>query len=181
MANSSTSRSLRAVLALHLRALVLHTHGHELQHIIGLLASLGHPLLNAQPCEVVDGAARPLLHHVQRLAGLGLIAVVGREIEVLIQLHGQLSLAAHRLGLGQVEQGIEEVVDGGHVFVLQLVGGIQVVAREVLSREALVGGVLGLTCRVYAIYGLNQHHVLGLKIPQPVANLLRFPSKLAYP
>ena len=126
---------------------------------------------------------RPLLHHVQRLARLGLHAVRRRELErleqrepsclhewpsrdkrrqsqVLEQLHGQLRLPAHRLRLGQVEQSVQYVVNGRHVLVLQLVGSPQVVAGEVLAREPAVGRVLLLAGRVYPIYGLNQHLVL---------------------
>lgn len=82
-------------------------------------------------------------------------------------------LPAHRLRLGQVEQSVQYVVNGRHVLVLQLVGSPQVVARKVLAREPAIGCVLLLAGRVYPIYGLDQHLVLRLKVPQSVANLLR--------
>lgn len=46
-------------LALHLRTLVVHAHGHEVQHLHGLLAGLRNPRLDAQCGEAAS--IRPLI------------------------------------------------------------------------------------------------------------------------
>ena len=90
---------------------------------------------------------RPLLHHVERLARLGLHAVRRRELERLEQrepscLHEWPSRDKRR-------------------------------QSQVLAREPAVGRVLLLAGLMHPVDSLDQHLVLRLKVPQSVANLLR--------
>ena len=58
----------------------------QLEHLLRLLLGLRHPLGDAQFLQSVARGGLPLLHHVERLAGLGLEAVGHAEVKVLEKL-----------------------------------------------------------------------------------------------
>jgi len=115
-----------------------------------------------------------VLAHLKDFVGLGTVAVIDGEHEVLEHLLGRLRLRLLRLVLGQGSVAVHDAVEARHVVILPLVRSLQLLHHGVNLR--LLPSLVLLHAALVQRLSLPQKHlVLGLKVAAAVVNLLRRP------